>query len=251
MRRNQLDPALRQPLSQRVTVITTIGDQAQRFLPRPPRLGSAAYADRRERRFCEPRFVRGCRTKVLSQRKTLAVDHHHPLRALAPLGFSDSSAPFLAGAKLPSRKDSLHCSCCRSLSSARNARQILSQTPCSSQSRSLRQQVAGEGNSSGKSCQRAPLRRIHKIPSSTLRSEARGRPPRRHECGPGSKGRIFSHWASVNSRPYRAISPPSALLTLFISHFCQPNYLRIQPLHPVLKQLLVTPATSGHSIWKN
>src|SRR5229473_758832 len=113
MRRDQFDPALRQPRSQRVTVVTTISDQAQRLLPRPPRVGSAAYADGRERRFREPRFVRGCRTKVLSQRKTLAVDHHHPLRALAPLGFSDSSAPFLAGAKLPSRKDSLHCSCYR------------------------------------------------------------------------------------------------------------------------------------------
>src|SRR5438309_1085919 len=145
MRGDQLDPALSQPLSQRVTVVTTIGDQAERFLSRPHGMGSAAYADRRERRFCELRFVRGCRTKVLSQRKTLAVDHHHPLRALAPLGFSDSSAPFLAGAKLPSRKDALHCSCFRSLSSARNARQILSQTPCSSQSRSLRQHVAGEG----------------------------------------------------------------------------------------------------------
>jgi hypothetical protein len=240
MRRNQFDPALRQPRSQRVAVVTAIGDQAQWFLPRSPRAGSAAYADARERRFRAPRFVRGRRTKVLSQRKTLAVDHHHPLRALAPLGFSDSSAPFLAGAKLPSRKDSLHCSCFRSLSSARNARQISSQTPCSSQSRSLRQQVAGAGNSSGISCQRAPLRRIHKIPSSTLRSEARGRPPRRRERGPGSKGRIFSHWASLNSRPYRAISPPSALLTSFISHFRQPNYLRIQALHPVLKQLLVT-----------
>src|SRR2546422_5846763 len=238
MRRDQLDPARRQPRSQRVTVVTTISNQAQRLLPRPPRVGSAAYADRRERCFREPRFVRGCRTKVLSQRKTLAVDHHHPLRALAPLGFSDSSAPFLAGAKLPSRKDSLHCSCFRSLSSARNARQILSQTPCSSQSRSLRQQVAGEGNSSGKSCQRAPLRRIHKMPSSTLRSEARGRPPRRREPGRGSKGRIFSHWASVNRRPYRAIGPPSALLSSFISHFRQFNYLTIKALHPVLKQPL-------------
>src|SRR5712692_5150157 len=213
---------------------------------------SATYADRRERRFRESRFVRGCRTKVLSQRKTLAVDHHHPLRALATLGFSDSSAPFLAGAKLPSRKDSLHCSCFRWLSSARNARQILSPTPCSSQSRSLRQQVAGEGNSSGKSCQRAPLRRIHKMPSSTLRSEARGRPPRRRERGRGSKGRIFSHWASLNRRPYRAIGPPAALLTLFISHFRQPNYLRIQALHPVLKQLLQrsrssTPHSAGGS----
>src|SRR5439155_20014935 len=94
-------------------------------------------------------------------------------------------------------------------------------------------------NSSGKSCQRAPLRRIHKMPSSTLRSEARGRPPRGRERARGSKGRIFSHWASVNRRPYRAIGPPAALLTLFISHFRQPNYLRIQGLHPVLKQLLV------------
>jgi hypothetical protein len=39
--------------------------------------------------------------KVVSQRKTAAVDHHHPLRPLAPLGFSDSAAPFFAGAKLP------------------------------------------------------------------------------------------------------------------------------------------------------
>jgi hypothetical protein len=248
MRRDQFDPARRQPLPQWVTVVTTIRDQAQRFLLRLPRVGSAAHAHRRERCFREPRFLWGCRTKVVSQRKTLAVDHHHPLRALAPLGFSDSSAPFLAGAKLPSRKDSLHCSCFRWLSSARNARQILSQTPCSSQSRSLRQQVAGEGNSSGKSCQRAPLRRIHKIPSSTLRSEARGRPPRRCEHGRGSKGRIFSPWASVNRRPYRAIGPPSALLNLFISQFRQPNYLRIQPLHPVLKQLLVTSHQSSNVV---
>ena len=94
MRRDQFDPALRQPLPQRVAVVTTVGDQAQRFLPRPTRVGSAAYMDRRERRFREPRFVWGCRTKVVSQRKTLAVDHHHPLRALATLGFSDSRAPF-------------------------------------------------------------------------------------------------------------------------------------------------------------
>jgi len=32
--------------------------------------------------------------------ETAAVDHHHPLRPLAPLGFSDSAAPFFAGAKL-------------------------------------------------------------------------------------------------------------------------------------------------------
>jgi hypothetical protein len=71
MRRDQFDPALSQPLSQRVTVVTTIGDQAQRFLPRPPRVSSAAYADRRERRFRESRFVRGCRTKELTRSREL------------------------------------------------------------------------------------------------------------------------------------------------------------------------------------
>jgi hypothetical protein len=71
MRCDQFDPARLQSLSQRVAVVSTVGNQAQRFLPRSPRVGSAAYADRRERRFREPRFVRGCRTKVLSQRKTI------------------------------------------------------------------------------------------------------------------------------------------------------------------------------------
>src|ERR1700683_1249149 len=115
-----------------------------------------SYLDLRERRLREFDFRRGCRVKVVSQRKTAAVDHHHPLRPLAPLGFSDSTAPFFAGAKLPSRNDSLHFSCWRWFNSLRNARQIVSQTSCCSPSRRRRQQVAGEGNSSGKSCHRAP-----------------------------------------------------------------------------------------------
>jgi hypothetical protein len=72
--------------------------------------------------------------KVVSQRKTAAVDHHHPLRPLAPLGFSDSAAPFFAGAKLPSRNDSLHCNCRRSFNSLRNVRQMFNQTPRSGES---------------------------------------------------------------------------------------------------------------------
>jgi hypothetical protein len=38
-----------------------------------------SYADRGECRLREPDFRRGCRVKVVSQRKTAAVDHHHPL----------------------------------------------------------------------------------------------------------------------------------------------------------------------------
>ena len=217
MRGDQLDIALGQLLAQRIAIVAAVADEAEGLLPGTPGLMPPPYADRRERRFREFDFRRGCRVKVVSQRNTRAVDHHHPLRSLAPLGLADGGAPFLVGAKLPSRKDSLHFNCWRSFNSPRNARQISSQTSCSSQSRSLRQQVAGEGNSSGKSCHRAPLRRIHKMPSNTLRSLAGGRPPRGRGGRLGSKGQIFSHWASVSNRPYRAIGPPSGA-----AYFCHP-----------------------------
>src|SRR5499425_1142211 len=235
MRCDQLDASCRQPLAEWVAVIGAIGDHPLGFLAWPPTAASPGYPDRSKRFFREPRFVRGCREKLLSQRKTLAVDHHHPLRALAPLGFSDFRAPFLAGAKLPSRNDSLQLSCSRWFSSARNARQMVSQTPCSSQSRSRRQHVVGEGNSSGKSHQRAPLRRIHKMPSSTLRSSFGGLPPWGRFGRFGSKGPIFSHWASVSRRPYRAIRPPQALLPKVIAHFHPTNYHSFSPLYRVLK----------------
>jgi hypothetical protein len=112
---------------------------------------------------------------------------------------------------------------------------MVSQISCSSQARSRRQQVAGEGNSSGKSHQRAPLRRIHKMPSSTLRGFAGGRPPLGRLAGLGSNGWIFSHWASVSRRPYRAIGPPLALLTTVIAHFGQIKHQFFSALYPVLK----------------
>jgi hypothetical protein len=67
-----------------------------------------------------------------------------------------------------------------------------------------------------------------------------GLPPRGRRGRFGSKGRIFSHWASVSSRPYRAIVPPLALLPNVIPHFPQSNHHPFSPLYPVLKQLLTT-----------
>jgi hypothetical protein len=211
LRGDQLDAARRQLFSQGIAIVGAVGDETKRLLPRTPGSMPSPYADRRQRRFDELDLRRGRRVKVVSQRKTRTVEHHHPLRSLAPLGLADGGAPFFAGAILPSRKDSLQFICCRSLSSPRKVRQIFSQTSGSSPSRSLRQQVEGEGNSSGKSCQRAPLRKIHKMPSSTLRSGDGGRPPRGRDGRWGSNGRIFSHWASVNSRPDRAIGAPSGV----------------------------------------
>ena len=207
MRDDWFNPAPTQLLAQPVAVVAPIQDHPLRLLARSSGAMPPPHTDGRERFRDQLDFRRGCRVKVVSQRKTLAVDHHHPLRPLAPLGFSDSLAPFLAEAKLPSIKDSLHFSCWRSFNSLRNARQISSQTSCSSQSRKRRQQVEGEGNSSGKSHQRAPLRSIHKMPSSTLRSSFGGRPPFGRWGRFGSKGWIFSHCASVSKRPYRAIDP--------------------------------------------
>jgi len=235
MRNDQLDAALGQSLPQRVTVVAAVSDDARWLLPRTARPMLPSYADRRQRRFRQPDLRRGSRVKEVSQRKTRAVDHHHPLRPLAPLGFPDSGAPFFAGAKLPSKNASLQFNCWRSFNSARNARQISNQISCSSQSRSRRQQVDGDGNSSGKSCQRAPLRSIHKRPSRTWRSPARGRPPHGRLGRFGSKGWILAHWASVSSRPYRAISPPPGA-----AHFRDPppmenNYRKISSLYRVLK----------------
>ncbi len=240
MRGDQLDTACRQLLPQWIAIIAAVGDEANRPLSRPASSMPSPYLDRREGCFDELDLRGGRRVKVVSQRKTRAVDHHHPLRALAPLGLAHGGAPFFAGAKLPSRKDSLQFICWRSLSSPRKVRQIFSQTSCSSQSRSLRQQVEGEGNSSGKSCQRAPLRKIHKMPSSTSRSGAGGRPPRGRDGRLGSNGRIFSHWASVNSRPYRAIGPPSGDNFSREPPPRENNYLNYTLLYRVLKWLLIS-----------
>lgn len=231
VRSNQLDPTPGQLFPQRVAVVAAIGNQPHQLLPRTTRPMPRPYLDGRQRRFDAFDFRRGRRVKVVSQRNTLAVDHHHPLCPLAPLGFSDPCAPFFAGAKLPSRNASLHFNCCRSFNSAQNARHRFNHTPCSSQSLSRRQQVDGDGNASGKPCQRAPLRSIHKMPSNTLRSLAGGRPPRGRAGCLGSKGRIFSHWASVSNRPYRAIRPPPAGAVGLRNPFSiQKNYRSINPL---------------------
>jgi hypothetical protein len=176
-------------------------------LPRTPGARPSPYPNRRERRLDELEIRRGSSVKVVSQRKTPAVDRHHPLRPLAPLGLADGGAPFSAGAKLPSRNDSLHLNSCRSFNPPRKARQISSQTSCASQSRSLRQQVAGAGNSSGKSCHRAPLRSSHKMPSSTLRSSAPGRPP----CGRLGLSRARAGSVATGRRSAADRIVPSAL----------------------------------------
>src|ERR1700756_4503775 len=82
MRCNQLNSSRRQPRPQRIAIIGAIGNHPLHFLSWSAAAMSPSHADRRERLFGEPDFVRGRRVKLVSQRNTLAVDHHHPLRTL-------------------------------------------------------------------------------------------------------------------------------------------------------------------------
>jgi hypothetical protein len=142
---------------------------------------------------------------VVSQRNTLAVDHHHPLRSLAAFGLSNAIAPFLAGAKLPSANVSDQSSCPFSSSWAKKARQALSQMSCSSQSRNRLQQVEGLGNCFGRSAHGAPVRNIQRMPSNTLRLSAHGLPPHLDVLSFGNNGSSFCHWTSVSLQRCLAI----------------------------------------------
>jgi hypothetical protein len=197
MRADKFYAALSKTLSQWVRVVTAIRDKTLGFAfwcTRPAPRHSYVL----ERLFDELDFRRGRRVQVVSQRNTFAVDHHHPLRSFAFLGLSDAFAPFLAGAKLPSRKHSLQSSWPRSSSSARNARQRSSHTSCSSQSRSLRQHVEPLAYFFGTSSHGAPVRNTQSMPSKTLRLSIHGLPPRFDFLSFGSNGSILAHCSSVS-----------------------------------------------------
>src|SRR6202521_2784369 len=196
--RNQFNPSLLQALTQWIGVVAAVGDHAPRLLPRAA--FPAWYPDFGERGFRKRNFTGGGTFQPNSQRKTLTVDQYHPLRPLAPLGFPDGGAPFLAGAKLPSRKLSSHFSRPSSSSAPSSVRQAFSQTPSSSHCLSRRQQVEGEGNSSGKNRHAAPVCRIHRMPSKPARFDAQGRPRlSRRRRGGGNMGSTNTHCSSVNS----------------------------------------------------
>jgi hypothetical protein len=195
---NQLNASLLPSLTQWIGVVATVSDHSLWLLPRPaftPRDADLLERGVRKRNFCR----RGT-FQPNSQRNTFTVSQYHPLCAFTTLGFADCSAPFLAGAKLPSRKASSHLSKPCSSSAPSNVRQALSQTPCSSHCFNRRQHVEGEGYSSGRKCHAAPVWSIHKMPSKQLRFGAGGRPrPSLRRFASGNSGPTNSHCSSVNS----------------------------------------------------
>lgn len=198
IRGNQFDPSLLPSFAQGIGVIAAVGDYPFGVLPRPT-FGSGD-TDLLERGVRKRNFCRRGTFQPNSQRNTLTVSQYHPLCAFAALGFADRIAPFLAGAKLPSRKASSHRSSPSASKLPNRALQARNHTPCSSHCFSRRQQVDGEGYSPGKNRHAAPVCRIHRMPSRQARLDAHGRPRlsfRRR--GLGNSGSINFHCASVNS----------------------------------------------------
>jgi len=123
MRTDQMDAAAFESAAQRVAVVGPVGDEAL-GLALGPAPSSPWHLNLGQRPLDQRHLCGRGAVQVVSQRNTLAVDHHHPLRALAALGFADAGTPFLAGAKLPSKKLSLQSNRPRWSSSRRKARQI-------------------------------------------------------------------------------------------------------------------------------
>jgi len=207
VRDQQANPFPSQPITQLVRVITLIPNEA--FGP-ASRAAPTLAGDFNglQSLFCQLYFRGRCRGNGASQRNTLAVDHHHPLRALPPPGFADFGAPFFAGAKLASMKASSQSKSPSASSCDRKVRQILNYSSSSDHRFSRRQQVEGLGYRWGRSCQRAPVRNTHRMPSRTLRLSVRGRPPFDPDFSDGSNGAILSHCSSLRNFEVSAIGLP-------------------------------------------
>ena len=197
VRHNQIDAASSQPPAQRITVVTAIGDDPLRAHPRPS-TPTARHPHSGQRRLGQSHLVRRGRGDANSQRYTLAIGQYHGFRALAALRFTDGEAPFFAGKNVASRKVSSQRKRPRWSSVPSRARQACSQTPCSSQRRSRRQQVAGLGYCGGRSRHLAPVRSTQRMPSTHARLSAAGRPRRPVRRDSGNKFSIAAHCRSLS-----------------------------------------------------
>ncbi len=200
VQRNQLHAASSQSPTQRIAVVTAIGDDPLRSHPRSS-APAAGDPHGGQRRLGQAYFRWRGRGDENSQRYTLAIGQYHGFRALAALRFADCAAPFLAGKNVASKKVSSQRNRPRWSSLPSRARQACSQTPRSSQRRNRRQHVAGLGYRGGRSRQRAPVRNTHRMPSTQARLSAAGRPgrPLRPDCG--NKFSIAVHCCSVSLIP--------------------------------------------------
>lgn len=144
---------------------------------------------------------------VHRERHAARIDHDHDFGAFAFLGGADIRAPFFAALKVPSMKTSRGSkSACSSLSSASAVRIV--RNPCrSTHSWNRSWKVALGGHSPvGMAAHCPPVCRTQKLPSSTSRSERRGRPRVVRVVNRGIRGAKTARWAAL-SRISRVCRP--------------------------------------------
>ncbi len=165
------------------------------------RLGTATFARNRgglQRWFGQCQFMRlGTVYIQANGQATAAIDYRHHFRAFADLRLACSIAPFLAGAKLPSRRACAHSSLPAASRWLREVRQIRSHVPSSDHAFNRRQHVLSEPYSRGRSSQVQPVFSTYKTPFNDRRSSLWGRPC--FACLLGMSGSITAHCSSVKS----------------------------------------------------
>ena len=190
MRRNQLNVEFFQLFVQRVGIVCFIANHLVRSL-----IGKS-LADGSLDQFD---FVWRSRFREYGERKTKAICHCHELRAFAPLGLSHRKAPFLAETNVPSIKVSDKSSFPRSNKSWAKVSNTFRSLPSLTHSWNRRWQVWCGGKRSGKSCHRAPERRIQRTPFITSRAWRGGLPRVWISSVFSNNWAIKTHCSSVNS----------------------------------------------------
>lgn len=204
MWRDQLNAmALGKKIVQSVAVIAPIGNQSLRLL------GDETVLDGGIDQLL---LMRRSTRNPEGDRKTMAVRDCHELAPFADERSTNAIAPFFAPIKEASMKASSTSNWPRANRSSANAHRMPSNTPERCHCWNRRWAVWYGPYRDGKSCQGAPVRRIHNTPLSTRRGSLQ-RPPRRSgrcRCCSShfTKALTYSHCASVRSAmPFLCFNP--------------------------------------------
>jgi hypothetical protein len=198
MRADQIDSTATKTIAQRIAVRRSIIKQSSR---------SSSQNSFVEQRLDKRYFVRAGAGCVDAEWKTATVDEDHDLGPLAAFRLANLFTPFFAEANVPSAIDSSRSirPCRSSLRSSRP--HAFSQIPAWLHSWRRRQQVVAEGKCLGMSFQRAPLRRIQRMPSMQARGSTRGLPPSTEGGACGNRSAINCHCSFVSSYSGSILDP--------------------------------------------
>ena len=191
------DPTTPQRLAKGLAVVSAIAQK-------PSRLRSASSAaapsdrDFGQDAVGDLQFMDICPLNNEGERRSSSVDEDFSFCALANLGDTDATTPFLAGAKLASKMPCESFNRPRLPSCPNRARRTRVQTPSRCQRTSRSQQVAGAPYSRGMSFQRQPVLSTNRMPLMVRRSSTLLRPRRFFR---GSSG-----WMSFQSFADRSVS---------------------------------------------